>query len=532
MKSPGTFTGDIAGLQKGDMIDLLATPVTKLSYAGTTASGVLTVLNNGTTVAALSMLGDYTQSTFAFVGDGATGNDISVAVTSVAARTLGWTGADGTSAFSAPSNWNDISDTLNPALTAPGTVDTVLFNTANGAISGTNTVTQLDIGQSGVGVLELSAGAVLGAKGLDAGFGAADVGQVGLTGSGSDIAINGVAIVGDGGAGAMSVLNDASFSASSLLLGSQSKSSGATDVSGAGSQLNVTGALVAGSAGYGSLSVSQGAVVTAASLVEASGAGGGGVISVTGTGSALTLTGSLTVGSQGAGEVSVLNGATVSALSVTIGNASTLSSGNVDVEGTGSELFVGTGGVLNVGVAGGGSGVLTIGAGTTLHSNAGVIEAGHASFNNNGGFVDPPFVDITTQSNSGLGSNLYDLYVENIGAVQIVSGTGTWDTPMMLTGTSVADAQNNINVSGDQGEWQLSSDGTLIVNANTVELRPGNRVRGRDGYSGHRPDREQRFGGRERYGAGGRSGRGEPAAGRRLRGGDLGLRRGRQDRIR
>ena len=299
LESPGTFTGDIAGLQKGDMIDLLATPVTKLSYAGTTASGVLTVLNNGTTVAALSMLGDYTQSTFAFVGDGATGNDISVAVTSVAARTLGWTGADGTSAFSAPSNWNDISDTLNPALTAPGTVDTVLFNTANGAISGTNTVTQLDIGQSGVGVLELSAGAVLGAKGLDAGFGAADVGQVGLTGSGSDIAINGVAIVGDGGAGAMSVLNDASFSASSLLLGSQSKSSGATDVSGAGSQLNVTGALVAGSAGYGSLSVSQGAVVTAASIVEASGAGGGGVISVAGTGSALTLTGSLTVGARG-----------------------------------------------------------------------------------------------------------------------------------------------------------------------------------------------------------------------------------------
>ena len=185
-------------------------------------------------------------------------------------------------------------------------------------------------------------------------------------------------------------------------------------------------------------------------------------------------------------------------MSVTIGNASTLSSGNVDVEGAGSELFVGTGGVLNIGVAGGGSGVLTIGAGTTLNSNAGVIEAGHASFNNNGGFVDPPFVDITTQSNSGLGSNLYDLYVENIGAVQIVSGTGTWDTPMMLTGTSVADAANNINVNGDQGEWQLSSERDTDRQRQYGRFRPGNRVRGRDGYSGHRPDREQRFGGRER----------------------------------
>ena len=40
---------------------------------------------------------------------------------------------------------------------------------------------------------------------------------------------------------------------------------------------------------------------------------------------------------------------------------------------------------------------------------------------------------------------------------------------MMLTGTSVSDASNNINVNGDTGERQLSSGGTLIVNANIVD---------------------------------------------------------------
>ena len=102
--------------------------------------------------------------------------------------------------------------------------------------------------------------------------------------------------------------------------------------------------------------------------------------------------------------------------------------------------------------------MLTIGAGTTLHSTPAVVEAGHASFNNNGGVDDPPFVASPRRSNCGTGLNLYDLYVENIGAVQIVSGTGTWDTPMMLTGTSVAERRTTSTTTAITGEWQLSSE--------------------------------------------------------------------------
>ena len=145
------------------------------------------------------------------------------------------------------------------------------------------------------------------------------------------------------------------------------------------------------------------------------------------------------------------------------------SSGNVDVEGAGSTLLIGNGGSLNIGVADGGSGVLTVGTMATLNFSGTIVESGHASFNNNGGVVDPDAVQFTLSSNGGTGLNQYDLYVENIGAVQVASGTGTWDTPMVLTGTSASDAANNINNNGDTGQWQLSQSGTLIVNANTVD---------------------------------------------------------------
>ena len=224
-----------------------------------------------------------------------------------------------------------------------------------------------------------------------------------------------------------------------------------------------------GGGGYGSLSLSQGATVTAANAAEATGAGGDGVIVVAGTGSALTLAGSLTVGSQAAGELSILGGGTVNAFDITVGNTSTLSSGNIDVEGSGSTLLIGSGGVLNIGVAGGGSGALTVGGGATLNFDGTPVEAGDASFNNNGGVIDPVSFEFTTVSNAGNGTNEYDLYVGNIGAIQINAGTGTWDAPEFLTGTSALDAANNINNLGSQGLWQIGAGGTLIMNGNTVD---------------------------------------------------------------
>ena len=294
---------------------------------------------------------------------------------------------------------------------------------------------------------------------------------------GSALMNSGGFVVGDAGLGSLAVLTGGSVVTSAgsasavpglVIAASEGASGSSVDVTGTAASLLVTGALVVGQAGLGLLTVAQGGTVSAGSIDEAA-AGGDGVIVVAGTGSALSLTGSLTVGDQAAGDLSVLAGGTVTALDVTIGNASSLSSGNVDVEGNGSELMISTGGLLNIGVAGGGSRVLTVGTMATLNFNGTIVELGHASFNNNGGVVDPDAVQFTSSSNGGTGLNQYDLYVDNTGAVQVVSGTGTWDTPMMLTGTSVSDAANKIDNNGDTGQWQLSQNGTLIINANTID---------------------------------------------------------------
>jgi hypothetical protein len=88
LEAPGSFTGDISGFQKGDKIDLVGAPVTSLSYAGTTSSGVLTVMNNTTTVAALNLLGNYTTASFGHVTDGGTGTNISVSCFAAGTRIL------------------------------------------------------------------------------------------------------------------------------------------------------------------------------------------------------------------------------------------------------------------------------------------------------------------------------------------------------------------------------------------------------------------------------------------------------------
>ena len=291
-----------------------------------------------------------------------------------------------------------------------------------------------------------------------------------VTGAGSRLTNTGAFTIGDAGLGALSVTagGTVTTSAGAIIANTASASNSSANLTGAGSDWQIAGALTVGDAGFGSLSVSQSATVTAASAAEATAAGGDGVITVEGSNSALALTGSLTVGSQGAGEVDILGGGTVTALDLTIGNANALSSGNVDVEGAGSTLNILSGGILNIGVAHGGSGILTIGTGATLSFAGTVVEAGQASYNNNGGFIDPDAVQFTSDSNSGGGVNQYDLYVENLGAVQITGDTGTWDTPMLLTGTSVTDAVNNIS-GGSLGQWQLGGGGTLVINANTVD---------------------------------------------------------------
>jgi T5SS/PEP-CTERM-associated repeat protein len=122
----------------------------------------------------------------------------------------------------------------------------------------------VEVGSAGAGVLELSAGATLVASALDAGVVASAIGQIGLTGAGTELSISGDATVGDDGTGVLSVLNGATFAAQSLTIGATGNSSGALVISGAGSVINLSGAINIGTAlGTGDLTVGPGAAVHA-----------------------------------------------------------------------------------------------------------------------------------------------------------------------------------------------------------------------------------------------------------------------------
>ena len=80
---PNEFQASITGFQTGDSIDL---PGIKADTA-TWSSNTLTIANSGTTVATLSLQGDYSQDKFTVASDGATGSAITVTAICYAAGT-------------------------------------------------------------------------------------------------------------------------------------------------------------------------------------------------------------------------------------------------------------------------------------------------------------------------------------------------------------------------------------------------------------------------------------------------------------
>src|SRR5262249_21911772 len=88
LEAPGGYTGAIAGFQKGDKIDLPGQAVTTLDPVTTTGSTTLNVVNAGTTIASLNLLGDYTGYTFGHASDGAGGTNITTACYAASARIL------------------------------------------------------------------------------------------------------------------------------------------------------------------------------------------------------------------------------------------------------------------------------------------------------------------------------------------------------------------------------------------------------------------------------------------------------------
>ncbi len=256
LTNPTAMQGTITGFGTGDTIGLSGVTVTGSSFSG----GVLT-LTAASGAVTLAVPGTFSASQLV-VANGTAG--ATVALLATQDRTLSWSGAGGNAAFGSAANWNDLTNNLSPAQTAPGATDQVDFDSSNGAVIGTGTVASVDVGTTGNGVLQISTGTIVTGT-LDAGIVAAADGQIGLTGAGTELMVTGSATVADDGTGVLSVLSGATFAAQSLTIGSLADSSGALVVSGSGSLLSISGQLNIGTAlGTGDLTVGPGAVVDAA----------------------------------------------------------------------------------------------------------------------------------------------------------------------------------------------------------------------------------------------------------------------------
>jgi T5SS/PEP-CTERM-associated repeat protein len=389
-------------------------------------------------------------------------------------RTLVWTGAQNTN-FANPFNWDDVTDSLNPASTPPGPQDTAEFLATGGTVTGTGTVAVLQFGSGGLwalgsgGALTSDTGITVGngALAVDSGASIASEGSVdifsGTSGSGASVTVSGTdaawnsagnLIVGGAGLGGLAIQADGTVVSNAGTIANQSGAGGSSvNVTGTGSDWQVGGALDVGNAATGVLAITNGASVSATTLdvgVEASGAG---VVTVSGPGAELTTTGTVSVGDSGSGELSILDGANANiGGDLNVANAGT-GTGNVDIEDTTGTITFGG----NILVGFNGFGVFNVGFNVDYIQNNGGIIFGPDSSGAINSFADPsPFLSNSSPSPIAIGAQGIDqlaAYLFNSGEFTIPNNHSlTFDTPIIYGG----------------GSFALGSGDSMVLNADTV----------------------------------------------------------------
>jgi T5SS/PEP-CTERM-associated repeat protein/autotransporter-associated beta strand protein len=202
--------------------------------------------------------------------------------------------------------------TIGASATGIGTV------IVTGAGSTLSTNPALIVGDFGTGILTIENGATGAISGpITLGNNAGSSGTVTVTGAGSTLGTFSDLNVGNSGTGTLNVENGAAVTAFDANLGLFSGSSGTVTVAGAGSSLTTNSGLYIGYSGAGTMAISNGGTVTNSTGFVPIGynSGASGTVTVDGAGSNFN-TPSLYVGYLGAGTLTLSNGGTVTATDI------------------------------------------------------------------------------------------------------------------------------------------------------------------------------------------------------------------------
>jgi T5SS/PEP-CTERM-associated repeat protein len=436
LNAPGTaFSNAITGLATGDRIEF-GSGMTAVSAA------VLNTHTIAVTVETASgTVGTYDLTDVAIapgsgqhfsVGTDTSSGDSFIQVVATIPRTLVWTGATSTSLATA-SNWNDTTDSLDPAAVGPNALDTVLFANPGGAIVGTGTAAAITF--DGGGAWQLGSGASLGTAGT--------------------------VVVGESQATSLLIDQGSSLSeiGSAVIADTQNADGSQVSVTGTNSIWRIGTTLVVGNAGDGLFSLSQGATVTAGGLDAA--VTGSAVISLSGAGTDLALSGDGIVADNGSATLSILNGATMTGTDLTVGSQGN-ASGALTVSDTGSVLRLS--GTLYVGTAEG-TGELTVGPNATIIATS-IQQQGQVVLE--GGLLDPNVIVVGVgYSNGGYGTagGTGDL-IDNDGTLLAAAGSKSSQKVQTFLGTIVGQGIMQINAGStlEVGGPVLSGDPSVDIN--------------------------------------------------------------------
>ena len=416
---------------------------------GNNAAGAVTLRNGATASAATLILGSHAAGTLT-VQSGATMTTSGISVGTAAGATGTITVAGGTL-----NDFNFLTVGVNGrggvAVQAGGTLNSTdaEFGLNAGAI-GTMSVSGagarwssslgITVGSGGAGTLTIGAGGTVTDLVGEVGGAASGSGTVVVAGAGATWSNSNWVLLGNAGTATATIAAGGTISVALYSkIGQQALSHGGMLVTGAGSRWSTVGNLAVGDAGSGTLTVQSGAATTVqGSLDIGAQATGLGRLQLDGAGATLSSAGPIMVGNAGTGDLILSNAATETTAGTLIVASQSGADGTLELRDAGSKLLV-TGDLVT---AGGGSGTLTAGSGTTL-TTTGALSGG----------VD----------NGSAGTAALSGATLTVGTDLLIGGSGSWAATLAQGTQATAAGTVDIGVNSiGAGSLTVTDAGTLL----------------------------------------------------------------------